>query len=76
MLWYLRIVHSFDYYNAIVYPDEDGMPHRCGIIHCRGAVPTGQIAQSEGKSVLVCCLAVIFSCNVGICLYFSKAKQF
>jgi len=33
----------------MAYPNEDEMPHRCGIIHCRGAVPTGQITQSEGK---------------------------
>ena len=49
MLLYLRVVHSFDYYSAMEYPNEDEMPHRCGIIHCRGAVPTGQITQSEGK---------------------------
>jgi len=48
MLLYLRIVHSFDYYSAMEYPHEEEMPHRCGIIHSRGAVPTGQIAQSEG----------------------------
>jgi len=51
MLFYLRIVHSFDYYNTMEYPNEDEMPHRCGIIHCRGAVPTGQIVQSEGEWV-------------------------
>ena len=49
MLLYLRVVHSFDYYSAMEYAHEDEMPHRCGIIHCRGAVPTGQITQSEGK---------------------------
>jgi len=49
MLLYLRIVHSFDYYSAMEYPHEDEMPHRCGIVHCRGPVPTGQITQSEGK---------------------------
>jgi len=41
LIIYLRIVHSFDYYNAIEYPNEDEMPNRCGIIHARGPDPSG-----------------------------------
>ncbi|KAK4468855.1 hypothetical protein MN116_008019 [Schistosoma mekongi] len=36
LILYLRIVHSVDYYAAAVYPMEDLMPHRCGILHARG----------------------------------------
>lgn len=36
LILYLRIVHSVDYYAAAVYPMEDSMPHRCGILHARG----------------------------------------
>jgi len=49
MLLYLRIVHSFDYYSTMEYPNENEMPHRCGIVHCRGAVPSGRMTQTEGK---------------------------
>jgi len=52
LVFYLRIVHSFDYYNAIEYPNEDEMPNRCGIIHARGPDPSGmnppaKITQTE-----------------------------
>ncbi|KAF4523476.1 hypothetical protein B566_EDAN004545 [Ephemera danica] len=30
LLFYLRIVHSVDYYNHCEYPNEDEMPNRCG----------------------------------------------
>ena len=35
MLWYLRIVHSVDFYGNSSVPTEDMMPHRCGIITVR-----------------------------------------
>ena len=41
LILYLRLVHSFDYYNTIEYPSEDEMPNRCGIIHARGPDPSG-----------------------------------
>jgi len=52
LILYLRMVHSFDYYNAIEYPSEDEMPNRCGIIHARGPDPTGmnppaKVTQNE-----------------------------
>jgi hypothetical protein len=33
----LRIVYSFDYYNATEYQQEDLMPYRCGVLHVRGS---------------------------------------
>lgn len=35
MLWYLRIVHSFDYYNKSLYKNEDELTLRMGAIHVR-----------------------------------------
>lgn len=49
MILYLRIVHSVDYYSANEYPNEDEMPHRCGIMHARGVVPPGKVTQNDGK---------------------------
>uniref|UniRef100_A0A0L8I2E3 Serrate RNA effector molecule homolog n=1 Tax=Octopus bimaculoides TaxID=37653 RepID=A0A0L8I2E3_OCTBM len=46
MILYLRIVHSLDYYSASEYPNEDEMPHRCGIIHGRGPPPL-KITQND-----------------------------
>ncbi|GAB1598058.1 serrate RNA effector molecule homolog isoform X3 [Argonauta hians] len=46
MVLYLRIVHSLDYYSASEYPNEDEMPHRCGIIHGRGSPPL-KITQND-----------------------------
>ncbi|XP_070533414.1 serrate RNA effector molecule homolog isoform X2 [Ptychodera flava] len=46
LIVYLRIVHSLDYYNACDYPNEDEMPNRCGIMHCRGTPPS-RITQSD-----------------------------
>lgn len=40
LILYLRVVHSFDYYNCIEYQQEDSMPNRCGIIHARASLPT------------------------------------
>jgi len=47
LLYYLRIVFSVDFYNHSEYPNEDEMPNRCGIMHARGLMPTGKVAQSE-----------------------------
>ena len=51
MVLYLRIVHSIDYYSANEYPNEDEMPHRCGIMHARGMPPgpTAKITQNDGE---------------------------
>lgn len=48
MILYLRIVHSVDYYSANEYPNEDEMPHRCGIMHARGPSPSTKITETEG----------------------------
>ncbi|XP_060066820.1 serrate RNA effector molecule homolog [Ylistrum balloti] len=47
MILYLRIVHSIDYYSANEYPNEDEMPHRCGIMHARGPPPLSKLPASE-----------------------------
>uniref|UniRef100_H3C0D4 Serrate RNA effector molecule homolog (Arabidopsis) n=1 Tax=Tetraodon nigroviridis TaxID=99883 RepID=H3C0D4_TETNG len=47
LVWYLRIVHSIDYYNTCEYPSEDEMPNRCGMIHVRGPIPPNRIAHGE-----------------------------
>lgn len=50
LILYLRVVHSVDFYAGTVYPMEDMMPHRCGILHARGdrglnpTVPGGRSA--------------------------------
>ena len=36
LILYLRIVHSFDFYNCIEYHREDDMPNRFGLLHIRG----------------------------------------
>ncbi|TGZ65849.1 hypothetical protein CRM22_005680 [Opisthorchis felineus] len=36
LILYLRVVHSVDFYAGAIYPMEDSMPHRCGILHARG----------------------------------------
>lgn len=50
MVWYLRIVYSIDFYNGIEYPNEHEMPHRCGIVHARGVIPSKLPTQSESES--------------------------
>lgn len=35
MLWYLRIVHSFDYYKKLIYKQEDELTLRLSVIHVR-----------------------------------------
>nr|SVE83594.1 EOG090X04A7 [Daphnia pulex] len=47
LLFYLRIVHSVDYYNHCEYPNEDEMPNRCGIMHARGIPPSSKVTQNE-----------------------------
>jgi len=49
MVLYLRLVHSIDYYAANEYPNEDEMPHRCGIMHARGEPPgpTAKMTQAD-----------------------------
>uniref|UniRef100_H2Z9S1 Arsenite-resistance protein 2 homolog n=1 Tax=Ciona savignyi TaxID=51511 RepID=H2Z9S1_CIOSA len=47
LLYYLRIVHSVDYYNASEYPCEDEMPNRCGIMHARGPIPPNMLTKSD-----------------------------
>ena len=47
MIYYLRIVHSLDYYQATEYPNEDKMPNRIGIMHCRGPTPTSKVTKKE-----------------------------
>lgn len=45
IIFYLRIVHSVDYYNHCEYPNEDEMPNRCGILHSRGPPPTAKVSS-------------------------------
>lgn len=45
MLLYLRIVHSVDFYSLTEYSSEDEMPNRCGILHVRDALPSGESTQ-------------------------------
>jgi len=47
LLFYLRVVHSVDYYNAGEYPNEFEMPNRCGIFHARGPVPPNQLTRKN-----------------------------
>jgi len=47
LLFYLRIVHSVDYYNHCEYPNEDEMPNRCGIMHARGIPPSSKVTTNE-----------------------------
>ncbi len=47
MIFYLRIVHSIDFYNHSEYPNEDEMPNRCGIMHARAVPPSSNVGPSE-----------------------------
>merc|ERR1712241_1226395 len=47
LLFYLRIVHSVDYYNHSEYPNEDEMPNRCGIMHARGIPPMSNVTITD-----------------------------
>ena len=52
MVLYLRIVHSIDYYSANEYPNEDEMPHRCGIMHARGVPPSTKVTKKDCKLIV------------------------
>uniref|UniRef100_A0A1I8FCW5 DUF4187 domain-containing protein n=1 Tax=Macrostomum lignano TaxID=282301 RepID=A0A1I8FCW5_9PLAT len=60
LILYLRAVHSVDFYSATEYPSEDDMPHRCGIMHARGAVtmPDKPILQREVDNTCANSMAV------------------
>lgn len=47
LLFYLRIVHSVDYYNYSEYPNEDEMPNRIGLIHARGLNSSTRVTPVE-----------------------------
>ncbi|XP_072029016.1 LOW QUALITY PROTEIN: serrate RNA effector molecule homolog [Amphiura filiformis] len=47
LLFYLRIVHSVDYYTGSQYHIEDEMPNRCGIMHVRGSNPPNRITEKD-----------------------------
>ena len=49
LLWYLRLVHSVDFYGNSSVPNEDSMPHRCGIITVRNSKPGFTLHQDEGS---------------------------
>ena len=49
MILYLRVVHSFDYYSCVEYPNEDEMPHKCGIMHARAPNPPNRLHPNESK---------------------------
>ena len=50
LIWYLRIVHSLDSFNGVVFPAEDHMPHRLGIITARATRPTC-LSVDEGELI-------------------------
>lgn len=45
LVWYLRIVHSFDYYNKCLYKLEDELTLRLGVVHVRDS--PSQLAESS-----------------------------
>ena len=49
LLFYLRTVHSVDYYNHCEYPNEDEMPNRCGIMHARGIPPSSKVFNFQRR---------------------------
>lgn len=54
ILWYLRIVHSFDYYKKLIYHQEDELTLKMSAIHLRddvSDVPT-EISKDTVKSYL------------------------
>ncbi|GMT33127.1 hypothetical protein PFISCL1PPCAC_24424 [Pristionchus fissidentatus] len=54
VIWYLRIVHSVDFYTHSDYVNEDKMPNRCSLIHLRGQPPSGSQFETdeEGKTLI------------------------
>ena len=55
LLWYLRVVHSVDFYNAMVFPSEDCMPHRCCIFTVRPSVPSSAPSLEDGEAAVTGC---------------------
>jgi hypothetical protein len=53
LLFYLRIVHSVDYYNHCEYPNEDEMPNRCGIMHARGIPPSSKVIKNTNYLIIM-----------------------
>ena len=51
LMWYLRLVHSVDFYNAMSFPSEDCMPHRCGIFTVRPQKPNA-VTQDDGTYIV------------------------
>nr|XP_027195841.1 serrate RNA effector molecule homolog isoform X2 [Dermatophagoides pteronyssinus] len=47
LLFYLRIVHSIDYYNHCDYANEDEMPNRIGLVHARGLISSARVTSVE-----------------------------
>lgn len=50
LVLYLRVVHSFDFYNSTEYQQEDSMPNRCGIMFVRPSLNASsnmKITQDE-----------------------------
>ena len=66
LLFYLRIVHSVDYYNHCEYPNEDEMPNRCGIMHARGIPPSSKVISFSSFYYY---LIFFISCNYIIYFY-------
>jgi len=53
LIFYLRIVHSVDYYNHCDYPNEDTMPNRMGMIHVREQLSKdGRFGKDEKGNIL------------------------
>jgi len=51
ILIYLRVVHSIDWYNGVVYK-EDRMPNRLGILHVRPVELCCDVSEAEIKTYL------------------------
>ena len=50
LVWYLRIVHSCDFYSAATFASEDTMPHRCGIFTVRPSSSEEAVSQADSES--------------------------
>jgi len=50
LVWYLRIVHSCDFYSTATFASEDTMPHRCGIFTVRPSASKEVVSQTDGES--------------------------
>lgn len=62
LLFYLRFVHSVDYYNHAEYPYEDEMPNRLSINHARGLPPTSKVMLAS--SIEKCHLTSFYVINI------------